>query len=201
MQRRLDRILAVPLAYGMAAAVLAGLLGAPRFVSAQVKTWTDALVAGLGLQRQGHYAEAERELQSALDLARTSSDPAALPRAMNYLGVLKQIRGDYPAADALYRKAFERYVERPAPLDMAAVFLNQARLYGAQGRLQDAEAAGQNLWRPFGRNRNSIARVWPTHWMRSPGFISSRAATAMLNPAMKSRWRSVRKVGRAVFWP
>ena len=90
--------------------------------------------AGQTLQDEGRYAEAEASFQTALDQAKTQSDKAL---ALNHLAVVKQIRGDYAAAEILYRQATA--ICPPDSLELAAILLNQARLCGTQGRFDEAE--------------------------------------------------------------
>ena len=100
-------------------------------------SWLQLITAGQQLQLHGSYAEAELSFQSATDLAPT---PVAKARSMNYLGLVKQIRGDYPAAEALYGDAMRICEQHPAPLDMAAILLNQARLYRIESKFEAAGA-------------------------------------------------------------
>jgi len=80
-----------------------------------------------------------------------------MARSMNYLALVKQIRGDYSAAEALYRSALGACEQHP--VDLAAILLNQARLCGAEGKLDQAEALCR---RSLGIHRSQLGPDHPS---------------------------------------
>jgi tetratricopeptide (TPR) repeat protein len=112
--------------------------------SVVTKNIAELLAAGQRCQSEGRYAEAENTFSAAVAAARATSEYHALARSMNYLASVKQIRGDYSAAEELYRAAIQicdRY--RLPPQENAAILVNEGRLFSAQGRFDMAAAAAR----------------------------------------------------------
>ena len=187
-------------ASSVAAAVFWCAVSVPKIALAQDKTWDQLLAAGQKLQSQGRYAEAESSFQAALDRAKALPEPLAAARSMNYLGAVKQIRGEYSAAEALYASALDICGQHPAPLEKAAILLNQARLFGAEGKLNEAEVVCGRSLRSIDPNLGRTIRALPTRWTLSPLFNCAWDTTRKRCWLLRSRWRSARKRNLRTTW-
>src|ERR1035438_4707944 len=133
----------------------------PPASMAQDAEWGQLLAQGQQLQAQGRYAEAASSFQSALDRASASSHPLETAQSLYQLGLVKQVLGEYSSAGALYEKANALCEQHPAPRLMGAILLNNARLYGVEGKFEEAALlAGKSLeihQAQLGPNHPSVA--------------------------------------------
>jgi tetratricopeptide (TPR) repeat protein len=98
---------------------------------------------GVTYLRLGAYEDAEPMLRSAVERlsARADLDSSELIEPLNGLGVLRHERGDYAAAEALYRRAWAlqgRHRLKP-PGDEMGVLINLALVLQDQGKLDESE--------------------------------------------------------------
>src|SRR5580704_4615285 len=123
--------------------------------------WEQLVAHGQSLQAEGRYGEAQAVFEAALDEAKTTSQPLAIARILNALALVKQIRGDFASAEALYNRAIEICNLHPDDRLMAVILLNTARLNGAVSRFEDAKALAQRSLALhqalLGKNHPSVA--------------------------------------------
>ena len=98
----------------------------------------------LGSQRtsQARYADAEREIQTAMTIAEAQKNGPALANALNALGRLYRELGRYREAEPLHRRALATFERAGAPEipSVAATLDSLAALYREQGRYGEAES-------------------------------------------------------------
>jgi tetratricopeptide (TPR) repeat protein len=109
-------------------------------------------VLGWLLHEQGRLEEAETHLRDAVDRGREAFGPegetegdARLARALNDLGVVREARGDYEEAAALYRESLEmrRRLEGEAAPGVAITASNLSVVLYRRGELEEAVAAAR----------------------------------------------------------
>ncbi len=114
---------------------------APAF--AQSEAWERHMAAGTEAYRQGHYAEAEKQIEAALKDAEWFSpkDPRRAV-SLNKLALLYDAQGKYAEAEPLYKRSLAIWEQALGPEhpDVAGSLNNLAELYRAQGRYAEARA-------------------------------------------------------------
>src|SRR5579864_8789966 len=123
-------------------ALVSGLLAISSSLAGE-GSWADLLNQGQQFKEQGRYRDAEAAFEGSLALAEQSLQPEAVAQSMNLWAQVKQIRGDYAPADALYKDAIEILKQHPDDRLLAAVLLNNARLDAVEGKFGEAEALAQ----------------------------------------------------------
>ncbi len=111
----------------------------------------------------GELEDARRAFLDALDLARTDADDALVARAMNNLGAIANIEGDWTGALALYHLAVSAHQRMGNTRGLAECYHNMAITFRDMGRLEQADELEQRSAEFAHDSRNlllvSIARL------------------------------------------
>ena len=111
-----------------------------------------AAISGF-LFARGHWDQSVGLLQGALAAARQAGDRAGQAGALNELGLLQRVTGDYPAAAASHRQALELYRGLGYRLGQASALDNLGRVQLATGDYPAAATSHQHalaLYRDLG---------------------------------------------------
>lgn len=87
----------------------------------------------------GELDQARTIFSTALDLARVDADDATLARAMNNLGAIANIEGNWAEAMSLYTLAVSAHQRQGNRVGLAQCYHNMAITYRDLGRLQEAD--------------------------------------------------------------
>ena len=111
-----------------------------------------AAISGF-LYARGHRDQSAALLQAALATARQAGDRAGQAGALNELGLLQEVTGDYPAAAASHRQALELYRGLGDQLGQASALDSLGRVERETGDYAAAAASNQqalDLFRDLG---------------------------------------------------
>jgi tetratricopeptide (TPR) repeat protein len=112
----------------------------------------------------GRCADAKRSYSAAVDAAKTGSDAAALPRALNAVAVIYHMEGDYDKAESLCREALaigEEKLDKDSPVladalnTLASVYLHVRRFGDAERCLRRGISIRENRY--TGRSPDRIS--------------------------------------------
>jgi non-specific serine/threonine protein kinase len=87
----------------------------------------------------GLYAEARRELEEALDIARAIDDPAVIAQVLQPLGMACLGEGDLGAARGHLEEALDRARQQQEPRSIAAAINAMAQFHRVEGKLDAAQ--------------------------------------------------------------
>ncbi len=119
--------------------ILIFVLTAPSQADGQEATWRQAFSAGRQHYEGGRYADAEKSLQRAAELARAGSDDLA--DSWNWLGLAQWKLAKYPDAEAAHLKARALYqkLHGESSAEFAYSTNNLGLVYWVQGRLKEGD--------------------------------------------------------------
>ena len=112
-------------------------------VHAQEALWKELIGKARTLYQQGHYAEAAKVAQEALEVAEKDlgDDHPTVAQSLNNLAVLYQAQGKYAEAVPLHKRALaiKEKALGPAHPNVATALGNMAGLYRETGRVGEAK--------------------------------------------------------------
>ena len=122
--------------------LLLGILCLASFAVAQETAWERYMKAGMEAYEQGKYAEAEKQLLTALKEAEEFGEQdRRVAQSLGGLGVVYRAQGRYAEAEPLLWKALAiaKKTFPPEHPEVAGSLDNLAALYNAQGKYAEAE--------------------------------------------------------------
>ncbi|KAH7101874.1 hypothetical protein BKA62DRAFT_158648, partial [Auriculariales sp. MPI-PUGE-AT-0066] len=101
--------------------------------------------------REGNFAMAETELQTAQSEYQAIGDQLGIGQCMAMLGDLRREQRDFSSAEELLVSAREQFIRMGMPVDQADCIYNIGLLRGDQGRVQEALEAFRTAAQIYGR--------------------------------------------------